>query len=106
MGIVSIIPYPLNEHVALPPSESMCSDGEMAGVGSSPRPVDYSTGVGMRTKNGAPHARTSCAIHQSAWNRNSANFAGTEFSEVRLPQHPPPINKDSLFELAKKGTFE
>jgi hypothetical protein len=67
------------------------------GVGSSPRPVGYcSTRVGIRTKNGA-HDPTSCAlylatmndqssnaIHPSAWNRNSANFAFTEFSEVRL----------------------
>src|SRR5829696_8877921 len=32
VDIVSIIPCPLNEHVVLPPSESMCSDGERAGV--------------------------------------------------------------------------
>jgi hypothetical protein len=72
------------------------------GVGSSPRPVDYcSTRVGIRTKNGA-HAPTSCAlylatmndqssnaIHPSAWKWNSANFAITEFSEVRYPQAMP-----------------
>jgi hypothetical protein len=32
------------------------------------------------------HFQTSSyAIHPSAWNRNSANFAFTEFSEVRAP---------------------
>src|ERR671921_1397444 len=30
-------------------------------------------------------ARTSYAIHRTSWKRNSANFAGTEFSEVRKP---------------------
>jgi hypothetical protein len=28
-------------------------------------------------------------IHPSAWKRNSANFACTEFSEVRYPQVMP-----------------
>src|SRR5215218_9609039 len=32
------------------------------------------------------HARTT--IHPSAWNRNSAKFAGTEFSEFREDQEP------------------
>src|SRR5918995_5751867 len=104
--IVSNIPYPLNEHVVLPPSESVCVPTERGtGVGSSPRPVDYcSTCVGVRTKNGA-HAPTSCAlyratmndpssnaIHSSAWKWNSTNFALTAFSEVRdkIPTAPQP----------------
>jgi len=32
----------------------------------------------------AYHASPDAVIHRSAWNRNSANFALTEFSEVRL----------------------
>jgi hypothetical protein len=30
-------------------------------------------------------------IHRSAWKRNSANFALTEFYEVRLRRHPKEV---------------
>jgi hypothetical protein len=65
--------YLHNEPVVLPPSESMCSDGERAGGWVLPRPVGYcSTRVGIRTKNGTLYLATmndqsSNAIHPSAW---------------------------------------
>jgi hypothetical protein len=45
-----------------------------AGFRRQSRQRPWSIGVGL------------CAIHRSAWNRNSANFALTEFSEVRSRQ--------------------
>ena len=73
MRIVSTIPYLHNEHVVLPRSESMCSDGESAGGWVLPRPVDYcSTRVGIRTKNGA-YAPTSCTLYLATMNDQSSN---------------------------------
>src|SRR5215207_1407688 len=54
-------------------------------AGATPRET-FSTsaedgqGPGLR----AASALLSALIHRSAWNRNSANFAITEFSEVRM----------------------
>src|SRR5918993_1685690 len=90
--IVSNIPYPINEHVVLPPSESMSSEGEMAGGWVLPPAVDYcSTRVGIRKKGrtrliscalylAAMSDQSSNAIHSTSGKGYSRNFAFTEFS--------------------------
>ncbi len=50
------------------PSVELCNEGIIA---AEPNAMHHTKGL-------------YCPIHPSAWKRNSANFAGTEFYEVRL----------------------